>query len=66
MLLLDPTFSYHLSLGRLWAVLGQLLADRPLLPLDVRDVRKPLRLGLSQITAAHGDFISAYNVSLGG
>ncbi|KAF0296232.1 putative N-acetylated-alpha-linked acidic dipeptidase [Amphibalanus amphitrite] len=63
---LDPTFAYHLALGRLWAVVGLLLADRPLLPLDVRDVRKPLRLGLDQLTAAHGDFMKAYNVSLAG
>ncbi|XP_037074929.1 putative N-acetylated-alpha-linked acidic dipeptidase [Pollicipes pollicipes] len=63
---LDPEFVYHQALGRLWAVLAQRLAQQPLLPIDVRDVEKPLRLGLDHIRRSYGQLMDRHNVSLGG
>ncbi|XP_037076330.1 glutamate carboxypeptidase 2-like [Pollicipes pollicipes] len=39
---------------------------RPLLPIDVRDVEKPLRLGLDHIRRSYGQLMDRHNVSLGG
>ncbi|XP_076052404.1 putative N-acetylated-alpha-linked acidic dipeptidase [Oratosquilla oratoria] len=61
---LDPDFSYHLALARLWALTGLGLADNPVLPMDPEDESEVLRKIFVELKEEYGDALKAKDISL--
>ena len=59
---LDPDFSYHLALGRLWAVLGLSLADSPLLPFRPDHEAETVRNLIDQLEQSYGHVIRDWKI----
>ena len=62
---LDPTFSHHLALGRMWGWMGIALADAPLLPFAVADETIALRESVRQLELRYGPLLIKQGISLG-
>ena len=62
---LDPDFSHHLALGRMWGWMGVAMADSALLPLDVGGTAKALHLFASELRQKFGTHLNKNSISLG-
>merc|ERR550534_1365004 len=61
---IDPDFTHHLALGRLWAYVGISLAQNQLLPFRVEDEATILQGAVDQLEANFGPVLVKHSVSL--
>ncbi|XP_076052374.1 putative N-acetylated-alpha-linked acidic dipeptidase [Oratosquilla oratoria] len=61
---LDPDFSYHLALARLWALKGIGLADSLILPMDPEDEVVMHKKLLAQLEDKYGEVLKEKRISL--
>ncbi|XP_078671117.1 putative N-acetylated-alpha-linked acidic dipeptidase [Branchiostoma floridae x Branchiostoma belcheri] len=61
---IDPDWTVHQSVGRLWGEMAVTLADALVLPLDVRDYAAALQKMTDELRDEHGARLAAQNIGL--
>ncbi|XP_019647645.1 PREDICTED: putative N-acetylated-alpha-linked acidic dipeptidase [Branchiostoma belcheri] len=61
---IDPDWTVHQSVGRLWGEMAVTLADALVLPLDVRDYAETLQKMTDELRDEHGSRLAAQNIGL--
>ncbi|CAH1262395.1 NAALAD2 [Branchiostoma lanceolatum] len=61
---IDPGWTVHQAVGRLWGEMAVTLADALVLPLDVRDYAAALQQMMDELRQEHGSRLSAQNIGL--
>ncbi|KAI8490332.1 hypothetical protein Bbelb_320700 [Branchiostoma belcheri] len=61
---IDPDWTVHQSVGRLWGEMAVTLADALVLPLDVRDYAAALQKMTDELRDEHGSRLAAQNIGL--
>ncbi|KAI8505553.1 hypothetical protein Bbelb_167420 [Branchiostoma belcheri] len=61
---IDPDWTVHQSVGRLWGEMAVTLADALVLPLDVRDYAAALQKMMDELRDEHGSRLAAQNIGL--
>ncbi|XP_078674667.1 putative N-acetylated-alpha-linked acidic dipeptidase [Branchiostoma floridae x Branchiostoma belcheri] len=61
---IDPDWTVHQSVGRLWGEMAVTLADALVLPLDVRDYAETLQKMMDELRDEHGSRLAAQNIGL--
>lgn len=62
---LDPDFTYHLALGRMWAWMGLSLANSPILPFEIQDETFALKRFSQVLREKYNPVLSEHGISLG-
>ena len=61
----DPTFRYHLTVGKMWVKLGLLLADSLMLPFNLSRAANKLEYYAKKFAKDHESILTPQNISTG-
>lgn len=59
----DPTFKYHLTLGKLWLMHTLILADSAIIPLDIKTYCEQLQKNFFELEKKYASLFRQYNIS---
>lgn len=62
---MDRGFKYHKAVAQIWGVLGLLLAEADILPLDPVNYVTLIQEGFNEYQDAYGQTLESNNISLG-